>query len=466
MSALPELKFKTVIIIPTWNKSDLLKNLLEDLEKQKDKDFAVLVVDNGSSDGSGSYLKKKIEKNKLNLWALLLGENLGFAVANNIALNFALHFFELDFFLLLNNDTRVNPDFIKNLHERSSFYLTGCKLKRDSFPFLVNTRDWKIGSFAPLIENYFNKNSVDAAGIKIFDDGSSINRGAGRDIRKFKKEEEVFGPTGASALYLKKALKDVAGPPHFIGFYYPYKDNIPSEKNRIFRVETVAKKEEKKYCKKTDKNKFVIIPLIEFFASRYFAYFEDVDLAIRLRLRMWGCVLLPKAKVLHYHSATSGSFSAFKSFHIHRNQYFNLIRDYPSYHLISGLFAAFRRYFFLLQSVKKKKGPAYMLSEKTSKAGVVKIVIKGWFEVFSQLIDLLQERNFIHSNRLVSNQEFHQLLKEKRFRASLKKMIFSTPNFKQKKAEKKAKNSVLKQGEKEEQKTNGEEGKDQLPEWF
>lgn len=41
----------------------------------------------------------------------------------------------------------------------------------------------------------------------------------------------------------------------------------------------------------------------------FFAYWEDVDLALRLRLKEWRCVLVPGARALHRHGATTGASS-------------------------------------------------------------------------------------------------------------------------------------------------------------
>jgi len=50
------------------------------------------------------------------------------------------------------------------------------------------------------------------------------------------------------------------------------------------------------------------------FDERIFAYFEDVDLALRMRLAGWGCRLAPTARGTHAHAATLGSGSARKNY--------------------------------------------------------------------------------------------------------------------------------------------------------
>lgn len=420
-------KMKSIVVIVTWNRLDLLKPLLESLKKQKDKDFGIIVVDNGSSDGTLEFLTmeaKRSYSNELPLWAIFLNSNTGFSVPNNLALTFALEFLDFDNFILLNNDTLPEDDFIKVLHEKAKSYLTGSdqnnlEIEKKLFPFLSQKDDWKVGSFAPLVENFYAKGRVDAAGIKIYPDGNAINRGMGERIFQYNREKEVFGPSGSAAFYFRKALADVALPPQKIAILKGM-DSQDTSKERVWNVRLVN------YNKKI---KGVLLPVKEFFSSRHFLYFEDVDLAFRLRLRYWGCVYLPKAKILHRHSATSKAYSPFKSYFVHRNQYFNIIRDFPSYLILVGFANAIKRYFYLLRSLRIEKGPAAMVAKNSSKMTVFGIVIRGWASILKNLVGLIKDRFYIQSHRLISPPEFNKLINASRFRASIEKMIFETQDF-------------------------------------
>ena len=46
------------------------------------------------------------------------------------------------------------------------------------------------------------------------------------------------------------------------------------------------------------------------FDERFFAYWEDVDLALRFRLAGWDCALAPAARALHRHGSTLGAVSS------------------------------------------------------------------------------------------------------------------------------------------------------------
>ncbi|RRR70742.1 MAG: glycosyltransferase family 2 protein [Candidatus Viridilinea halotolerans] len=65
------------------------------------------------------------------------------------------------------------------------------------------------------------------------------------------------------------------------------------------------------------------------FASSFFNYLEDADLAWRARLRGWGCQLAPHARVRHVYSASSGQGSAFKQYLLARNRIRLLVRCLP-----------------------------------------------------------------------------------------------------------------------------------------
>ena len=66
---------KTTVVIPNWNGMAYLKNCMDSLEKQDDRDFETLVIDNASKDGSVAFLRENYP------WARVevMPENLGFA---------------------------------------------------------------------------------------------------------------------------------------------------------------------------------------------------------------------------------------------------------------------------------------------------------------------------------------------------------------------------------------------------
>ncbi len=61
----------------------------------------------------------------------------------------------------------------------------------------------------------------------------------------------------------------------------------------------------------------------------FFCYFEDVDLAFRMRLRGHRCLYVPDAVVHHVGSAVSGQHSAFSLYHGHRNLVWTWWKNMP-----------------------------------------------------------------------------------------------------------------------------------------
>jgi GT2 family glycosyltransferase len=98
------------IIIPSWNRIDLLQSVLTSVGEQTYSRREVIVVDNGSSDGSGS-LAAAAGAN-----VLRLEENRGFAEAVNLGIRAATG----DWLLILNNDVTLQVDYIERLVEMAT----------------------------------------------------------------------------------------------------------------------------------------------------------------------------------------------------------------------------------------------------------------------------------------------------------------------------------------------------------
>lgn len=101
----------TAIILVNWNGADDTIACLKSLQAAEG-DFFVVVADNASDDDSIERIAAYIEESGERRFHLLpLDDNYGFAVGNNKALAFAAGF-SPDSYMLLNNDTEVEPDFL------------------------------------------------------------------------------------------------------------------------------------------------------------------------------------------------------------------------------------------------------------------------------------------------------------------------------------------------------------------
>jgi GT2 family glycosyltransferase len=113
------------IIIVNYNVKEFLQNLLHSINKAAQNiSHEVIIVDNGSDDGSVELIQQNFPEVKL----IINKENLGFGRANNIAMKQA----EGEYFLLLNPDTLLSEDtlqemmsFLKNHAEAG---IAGCKI--------------------------------------------------------------------------------------------------------------------------------------------------------------------------------------------------------------------------------------------------------------------------------------------------------------------------------------------------
>ncbi|MGQ9626031.1 MAG: glycosyltransferase family 2 protein [Anaerolineae bacterium] len=108
MNSLP----KVSIIVLNWNGLDDTLDCLGSLQRLDYPDVKVIVVDNGSTDEPGVVVRERFP----GVTFIENGENLGYAGGNNVGLRCAMSQ-EADYALLLNNDTVVDPDFLRLLVE-------------------------------------------------------------------------------------------------------------------------------------------------------------------------------------------------------------------------------------------------------------------------------------------------------------------------------------------------------------
>lgn len=185
------LKYPSVaIIIVNWNGKKYLKDCLSSLQellypKQKLK---IILVDNGSSDGSVSWVKKKYPKTII----IQNNENLGFAKANNIGISFALSKKEASYIVTLNNDTRVDQYWLKYLVD-----------------FMEKNK--KVGIAVGKILQLYNRTKIDSAGDFLSKDNFRVvNRGHNeRDQGQYNLPREIFSACAAASIFRRKTIEEV-----------------------------------------------------------------------------------------------------------------------------------------------------------------------------------------------------------------------------------------------------------------
>lgn len=170
------------VIIPNYNGIAFLDGVLGSLERQTLKNFEVIVVDNGSSDGSSAF----VAANYPWVHVVELPENLGFCGAVNKGIRMA----RAPYVLLLNNDTEVEKDFLEEM---------AAALHRHKRAF----------SCAAKMIQYHDRDKLDDAGNYYCALGWSYARGKGKDIHTYEKEEQIFAACGGAAIYRKKILEKI-----------------------------------------------------------------------------------------------------------------------------------------------------------------------------------------------------------------------------------------------------------------
>lgn len=198
------------VIIPNWNGRGWLDACLSAVAAQTVTAHEVIVVDNGSSDGSVGYLRSKHPS----VTVIALERNTGFAHAANRGIKMA----RSPLVALINTDVVLGSDWLERM-------------------VAALGADTRAASVACKMLDLADPTRVYDAGDVLRRDGACAQRGRfGRDDGRWDEPGEVFGACAGAALYRRDAVLAVGG-----------------------------------------------------FDERYFAYLEDVDLALRLRLAGWIC---------------------------------------------------------------------------------------------------------------------------------------------------------------------------------
>jgi len=162
---------KVAIIILNWNGwRDTIECLESILKEENYPNYEILVVDNGSQDNSVSQIEQWArdkglpiciqqqqqlsEAKNCKLLILPLPENIGYPSGNNIGLKLALYR-GAQFMIILNNDTVIEPNFLKSLVEAAliekDVALVGAVIC--NYP---DRRVYFAGGYTRLLRNYYD----------------------------------------------------------------------------------------------------------------------------------------------------------------------------------------------------------------------------------------------------------------------------------------------------------------------
>ncbi len=175
---------KASIIIVNYNAGEWLARCIASVQSQSEPDFECFIVDNGSTDGSMGTLSELDERFIL----MELGENTGFAAANNKAAKLA----QAPWLALLNPDAFARPDWLEQLLKASSTALNITMVGSTQYLALADTP------------------TLDGVGDCYHISGIAFRAGYGKQIEP-PKAGLVFGPCAAAALYHRAKFLSLGG---------------------------------------------------------------------------------------------------------------------------------------------------------------------------------------------------------------------------------------------------------------
>ncbi len=171
------------IVIPNWNGADWLGACIKALERQTYQDFELILVDNGSTDGSENLVKS----NKFPVRIKKLDRNYLFA----IAVNHGIKLSQAEYVVLLNNDTEPEPG-----------WLTALVKALDEHP------EYGIGAAKMLHSRDRTKINTAGDGFSVY--GIPFARWADKtDGPEYGQPGPVFAASAGAAIYRRRMLEDL-----------------------------------------------------------------------------------------------------------------------------------------------------------------------------------------------------------------------------------------------------------------
>lgn len=217
------------------------------------------------------------------------------------------------------------------------------ELKNDWLEQLVAAaeHDSRVGACASKLLYFDQRNIIDSAGDFYFTGSLKVHpRGHGKPDSFFKQEECLSG-CAAATLYRREAL----------------------EQTKLGN---------------------------DYFDRDYFAYIEDTDLSLRIRLAGWKCIFVPSAVVYHKVSATTSQWKEdTKKFLTARNRIFTTLKIYP-----------------LSRWLKTFKNPISYQKKTASLARLVLFYVRLFREIVWSLPKIFKKRVMIKKSRRVDKEIF------------------------------------------------------------
>ena len=182
------------VIIPNYNGMKFLEPCFGALKAQTYRNFKILVVDNGSSDGSVEWLKEH------QIDTIFLPENTGFSGAVNIGIKAA----DTPYVILLNNDTKADEYYVAEMVKA---------IERSPKIFSVSSR---------MIQMY-HPDLMDDAGDMYCILGWAYQRGIGQSVKKYGRSRRVFSACAGAAIYRREVFEQIG---YFDEMHFAYLEDL------------------------------------------------------------------------------------------------------------------------------------------------------------------------------------------------------------------------------------------------
>ncbi len=311
-----------LVTIVTWNSLPCIKFCLKSLAEQTYKDISIVVVDNGSQDGTVEELNvwRLNLYSRFNLFRLIQNTtNRGFAAAQNQGI--ACHSSKggnpdpYSYILVLNPDAILTPTYLEEAvrmmeQNQQAGGITGQLLR------------YKMQG-----NKIITTNIIDSEGLEMLPWRQVRERNAGKRSLASCLEAKllniapmpVWGISGACALYRLSALEEIKIPiikkmmSEGVAHALRNERGVSPKKNGIAGVASMVSREagratpryerQQRDCAAASQGRLTAVfrgdTQSEYFDEDFFCYKEDVDLAWRMRARGWNFLYTPHAVAFH-----------------------------------------------------------------------------------------------------------------------------------------------------------------------
>lgn len=301
--------------IVTYNSAEDITDCLNAVLKQNYPIEKILVIDNASKDGTADRVCSYIENlGHQRVQFVPNPSNRGFAPAHNQGIRMT----ESDYVLVLNPDVELGAEYVEQIVK-------------------LMDRDREVGSATGLLLLKSSPDTVDSTGLVMNGIWRAVDRGAGEPATRWRESGEVFGVSGAAAMYKRAMIEEIS----------------------VYG---------------------------EFFDEDFFAYKEDVDVAWRANLLGWKAYYCADASATHARGWKKGSRNR-QPLAIRRYSYIN--RYKMVYKNLTG--SHWAKYLPKLLAFELASN-AYMLLREPK-------VLGAWSEFTKQLPELRKKRREIMDRR-------------------------------------------------------------------